>query len=434
MSILRSFVFLSLLICFRLNASPLEITITEGTIEPLSFAAPIFVTENSGSRQYSKKITQLIAQDLSGSGLFREVSRGAHISKIDDFDAQIKYSDWRAINAQILIAGSANLSLSGEITVKFRIFDVFAGQEIGKGLEISGNKENWRSMGHKVADVVYKRLTGENGYFDSRVVFVSETGPKNDRKKRLAIMDYDGANIEYLTRSSHIVFGPRFSPKGDRLLFTSNENGFFQVFIMELNPISKKVLNDNYDAMTFGPRFSPNGDIVAYSKEKGGNIDLYTYNLTNKKEERLTRSPSIETAPSFSPDGTKIVFESDKSGTQQLYVMSARGGKPKKISHGKGRYGTPVWSPRGDMIAFTKQNQGRFHIGVMRFDGSEERLLTTSFLDESPSWSPNGRVIMFSRETRGVNGESSLYSIDIAGNNERVIPTQYGASDPAWSP
>ena len=424
----------SLLLATAAVSSPLRIKITEGVVEPLPFAAPSFIAENAAGAEYAEALADIIAQDLIGSGLFREIPEAAHISKITSFASPVQYSDWKAINAQALITGTVSGSATGQITIKFRIYDVFAGAELGKGLRFSGSADGWRRMAHKVADVVYGRITGETGYFDSRVVFVSETGRKGDRKKRLAIMDYDGANVQYLTDSKSIVLAPRFSPTGDRVLYTSYETGFPQIYLLDVGSVKRKVLQNSAGTMSFAPRFAPNGNSVVYSLERSGNTDIYLMSLTSGKNRRLTNAASIETAPSFSPDGSQIVFESDRSGSQQLYVMSANGGAPKRISFGAGRYGTPVWSPRGDLIAFTKQNKGRFHIGVMRVDGSKERLLTASFLDEGPSWSPNGRVIMFTRETQGSSGSSSLYSVDISGRNLKPVKTPYGASDPAWSP
>ena len=424
----------SLLLATAAVSAPLRIKITEGVVEPLPFAAPSFIAENAAGAEYTKMLADVVAQDLTGSGLFRAIPEAAHISKITSFSSPVQYSDWKAINAQALITGTVSGSATGQITVKFRIYDVFAGAELGKGLRFTGSADGWRRMAHKVADVVYGRITGESGYFDSRVVFVSETGRKGARKKRLAIMDYDGANVQYLTDSASVVLAPRFSPTGDRVLYTSYETGFPHIYLLDVGSVKRKVLQNSAGTMSFAPRFAPNGKSVVYSLEQGGNTDIYLMNLSSGKSRRLTNAASIETAPSFSPDGSQIVFESDRSGSQQLYVMSASGGSPKRISFGDGRYGTPVWSPRGDMIAFTKQNKGRFHIGVMRVDGSKERLLTASFLDEGPTWSPNGRVIMFTRETQGASGAASLYSVDISGRNLKPVKTPDGASDPAWSP
>jgi TolB protein len=263
---------------------------------------------------------------------------------------------------------------------------------------------------------------------------VAETGAKNKRAKRLAIMDYDGANVEYLTDDKSIVLAPRLSSEGDKILFTSYKTDFPKIYMMDLARKSVVSLADQKGTMAFSPRFAPDGKSVIYSLEKGGNTDIYALNLASGASRQLTNAPSIETAPSFSPDGSKIVFESDRSGGQQIYIMDANGQNLRRVSSGQGRYGTPVWSPRGDLIAFTKQNQGRFHIGVMRIDGSEERLLTASFLDEGPTWAPNGRVIMFTRETSGATGKSSLYSVDISGRNLKRAKTEGAASDPAWSP
>ncbi|MGH1424451.1 MAG: Tol-Pal system beta propeller repeat protein TolB [Pseudooceanicola sp.] len=413
---------------------PLRIEITEGVIEPLPFAVPDFVPENAAAAKMAAQLSRVVSSDLTGTGLFREVPPSAYISQITSFSAPIQYADWKAINAQALVSGAVSMDGGGRLTVKFRVYDVFAGQELGSGLQFTGTEAGWRRMAHKVADAVYSRITGEGGYFDSRVVYVAETGPKNQRRKRLAIMDYDGANTQFLTDSSAIVLAPRFSPTGDRVLYTSYETGAPRIFLLDVASVGRKVLPTPGNNMAFSPRFGPNGQTVVYSMEQGGNTDLYAINLRSGTSTRLTSTPAIETAPSFSPDGSQIVFESDRSGSPQIYIMSASGGEARRISFGKGRYGTPVWSPRGDLIAFTKQSKGRFHIGVMRTDGTEERLLTASFLDEGPTWSPNGRVIMFTRETQGAQGQSSLYSVDITGRNLKRIRTQGGASDPAWSP
>ncbi|MEM1351486.1 MAG: Tol-Pal system beta propeller repeat protein TolB [Pseudomonadota bacterium] len=412
---------------------PLRIEIIEGVIEPLPFALPIFEAENPDATAYAMQISQVIAADLTGTGLFRQISPDAFISQVDSFAAPVQYADWKAINAQALITGAVALR-GNQLNVKFRLYDIFSGAEMGSGLQFSGTLEGWRRMAHKVADAVYSRITGEGGYFDSRVVFVSETGPKDARQKRLAIMDYDGANVQFLTDSNSIVLAPRFSPDGQQVLYTSFETGFPRIYVLDIGSVQRRALESQDGTMSFAPRFAPDGQRIVFSLSQGGNTDIYAMNLSGGGTTRLTSAPSIETAPSFSPDGTQIVFESDRSGSQQLYVMPARGGEAQRISFGPGRYGTPVWSPRGDLIAFTKQNAGRFHIGVMRTDGSEERLLTASFLDEGPTWSPNGRVIMFTRETQGEQGRSTLYSVDITGRNLRPVRTPEGGSDPSWSP
>ncbi|MCC6009152.1 MAG: Tol-Pal system protein TolB [Rhodobacteraceae bacterium] len=413
------------------QSGPLRIEITEGVIEPMPFAVPAFVAENSAGQQYSDQLSRVISANLSNTGLFREIPASAHIARITSFDAPVQYADWRAINAQALITGAVSVQ-GNRMSVKFRLFDIVSGRQMGDGLQFQGSTDAWRRMAHKVSDAVYSRITGEGGYFDSRVVFVAESGPRENRVKRLAVMDQDGANVEYLTDGRALVIAPRFSPNGERILYTSYETGTPRIYLMDLATMRRQVVGDQPGTMTFAPRFSPDGGSMIYSLSVGGTTDLYRLNLSNGQRLQLTNAPSIATAPSFSPDGSRVVFESDRSGTSQLYIMPANGGEARRISFGQGRYGTPVWSPRGDLIAFTKSHQGRFHIGVMRTDGSEERLLTASFLDEGPTWAPNGRVIMFTRETAG--GDPALWSVDISGRNLRRIPTPGPASDPAWSP
>lgn len=414
-----------------LGQTPLRIEINEGVIEPVPFAIPDFVAENGAAGQYTQSLARVIANNLSGTGLLREIPPTAHVGRITSFDSPVQFADWRAINARALITGAVRVN-GRQITVKFRLFDVVSGQQLGDGLQLDGSTDTWRRMAHRVSDQVYQRLTGESGYFDSQVVFIAESGARTNRRKQVAIMDQDGENTQYLTDGTALAFAPRFSPTGDRILFTSYETGFPRIYVMDVASRRRQIIGDQPGEMTFAPRFSPDGQSVVYSLSVNGTTDLYLLNLSNGQRWQLTASPSIDTAPSFSPDGTRVVFESDRTGNSQLYIMAISGGTPVQISQGQGRYSTPVWSPRGDLVAFTKQHNGRFHIGVMRVDGSNERLLTASFLDEGPTWSPNGRVIMFTREQAG--GDPSLMSVDITGRNLRTIPTPGPASDPSWSP
>lgn len=418
----------------KAQGETLRIVIDQGVVEPLPFAIPDFIAENTAARDYAQSIARVVAADLVGTGLFREIDESAFISTLTNFDSPVQYADWKAINAQALVSGSVSVSRDGRLNVKFRLLDVFSEAPLGDGVQFGGSVGSWRRVAHKVSDQIYSRITGENGYFDSRVVFVAESGPKGARQKRLALMDYDGAGLRFLTDDSALVLAPRFSPDGTQILYTSYESGFPRIYLLDTNTGSRRALDDQPGTMTFSPRFGPDGQTVLFSLSQGGNTDLYTINLANGARKRLTNSPSIETAPSFSPDGRQIAFESDRSGTQQLYVMPATGGEPRRISFGKGRYSTPVWSPRGDLIAFTKRAGGRFHIGVMRVDGSEEQVLTASRLDEGPTWSPNGRVIMFTRETAGASGSAALYSVDVSGRNLKKVVVNTAGSDPSWSP
>ncbi|MEM8555962.1 MAG: Tol-Pal system beta propeller repeat protein TolB [Pseudomonadota bacterium] len=415
------------------QSGPLRIEITDGVVEPLPVAISPFVTGSLQEQALATSLVEVIKADLEGTGLFRSISPDAFVSPVTNFDSPVAYADWKVINAQALVTGELTQS-GNRITVKFRLFDVFSEVPLGDGLSFSGTQADLRRVAHKVADAVYNRITGEAPYFDSRVVFVAETGPKNARQKRLAIMDYDGANVQNLTDGRDLVLAPRISRDAGRVLFTSYASGFPQIYEMSLGTLRARPLAEQPGTMTFSPRYSPDGRSILFSLSQRGNTDLYRLDLGSGTRTRLTTNASIETAPSFSPDGRQIVFESDRSGKPQLYVMPGNGGTPQRISRGPGRYGTPVWSPTGTHIAFTKQNQGRFHIGVMRPDGSEERLLTASFLDEAPTWAPNGRVLMFTREAPGANSAPQLFTVDITGRNLRPVSTQVAGSDAAWSP
>ena len=413
-------------------APQLDMTVNRGVIKPISLAVPSFIKESGANSIISRELAKVISNNLNGTGLFKSIPQTAYVSTPLSFNTPVQFSDWSIINAEVLVVGSVGLKPDGRLEVKFRLWDVSQQKEIGKGKQYFTNSESWRRISHKISDTIYTRVTGEGAYFDSRVVFVSETGPKDNRTKRLAIMDQDGANFRLLKHPPSLVIAPRFSPTTNKIIFTGYETGKPRVYLMDLNSGEITSLPE-LQGMSFAPRFSADGSEIVLSMTENGNTDIFISNLASGTKRRLTTNIAIDTAPSFSPDGNRIVFESDRGGGQQLYIIPSKGGEAKRISFGEGRYATPVWSPRGDLIAFTKIKEGKFHIGVMRVDGTKERLLTTSFLDEGPAWAPNGRVLMFFRETPGKAGAPSIYSIDISGRNLRKIKTSSFASDPNWS-
>ena len=406
----------------------LVIDVNKGNVEPL----PIAITDFVSNDGMGAEISSIVTADLKRSGLFAPIAKSAFIEQISNPDQAPRFQDWQVINAQAIVTGRVSKEADGRLRAEFRLWDTYANRQL-TGEQFFANPQNSRRVAHIIADAIYEALTGEKGYFDTRVVYIDESGPKNQRVKRLAIMDQDGANKRFLSDGRNIALTPRFSPTRQEITYMSYESGQPQVYLLQIETGQRELVG-NFPGMTFAPRFSPDGRKVIFSLSQGGNTDIYTLDIASGARQQLTATPAIETAPSYSPDGSQIVFESDRSGTQQLYVMPASGGGATRISFGEGRYGTPVWSPRGDLIAFTKQNAGRFHIGVMRTDGSEERLLTASFLDEGPTWAPNGRVLMFTRESAGEGGSAGLYSVDISGRNLKRVAVNGSASDPAWSP
>lgn len=414
----------------------LRIDITQGKVEPLPIAVTSFIGVNSDEVRYGRDISNVVADDLERSGLFRPINQGAFIQTNFALHTLPRFGDWRVINAQALVQGRIQFVQGGQLRVEFRLWDVFAEQQM-KGLIYTTIRDNWRQVAHIIADAIYKRITGEESYFNTRIVYISESGPVNRRVKRLAIMDQDGENHKFLTEGEALVLTPRFSPTQQEITYLSFYGDLPRVYIFNIDTGHQEILGE-FPGMTFAPRFSPDGQKIIMSMAKDGNSEIYTMDLRTRVVKQLTNHSAIDTSPSYSPDASQIVFNSDRGGTQQLYVMNPSGRGVRRISYGKGRYATPVWSPRGDLIAFTKFTGGRFYIGVMRTDGSGERLLAEDFLVEAPTWAPNGRVLMFFRQEPtnkdGSGGRSRLYSIDLTGYNEREIVTPVDASDPAWSP
>ena len=439
-------VFIKLFFTFLLFTeanSVIEVDITRGNLNPLPVAvSPLFSDEDTNKNlknnfeiiELGEKISEVVENNLKTTGLFNPIEKKAFLQKPDVAHLKPRFEDWALIKSQALVTGQIKLE-NEKLRVEFRLWDVLAGKEI-LALAFTTVPKNWRRVGHIISDKIYERLTGEKGYFDTRIIYVAEQGPKTKRIKKLAIMDQDSVNTKYLTLGNELVLTPRFNPTNQMVTYLSYFKNLPRVYLLDIETGIQEVVGD-FPGMTFAPRFSPDGKKIIMSFAKDGNSDIYTMDLENRIVEKITNHPSIDTSPSYSPDGKYITFNSDRSGFQQIYTMKSDGTNVKRISFGKGLYGTPVWSPRGDLIAFTKLHKGKFYIGVMRTDGKGERLLTENYYQEAPSWSPNGRVLIFYRETKsddkGEGFSAKLWSIDLTGYNERQISTETDGSDPSWS-
>nr|WP_227010260.1 Tol-Pal system beta propeller repeat protein TolB [Pelagibius marinus] len=417
----------------------LNVDITKGFVEPLPIAIPELYGEVSEEAKLGADIAGVVASDLERSGLFRPVDKGAFIQDAASLRYGPRFGDWRLINAQALVSGAVQLQADGRMVVQFRLWDVYSEVQM-RGTQYTTPPANWRGIAHRIADEIYERLTGEDGYFNTQIVYIAEQGPQNRRIKRLAIMDQDGANHRFLTSGNELVLTPRFSPSSREITYMAYQavgNAEVpRVYLFNLNTGQQEVLGD-FPGMTFAPRFSSEGNEVILSMAKDGNTEIYTVDLRTRRQTRLTNHPAIDTSPSFSPDSREIVFNSDRGGRPQIYVMNRDGSNVRRISRGQGYYYTPVWSPRGDLIAFTRQHAGEFYIGVMRPDGSGERMLVRDYNVEAPTWAPNGRVLSYFRSSRADSRgkiTSKIFTIDLTGFNERELVTPLDASDPAWSP
>jgi TolB protein len=404
----------------------ITVDVNQAAVQPLPIAVTAF-----GGQQVGAQISQVVSADLERSGLFRPLDP-ASFHEQADVAVTPGFDSWKAIGAQALLVGNVSSGADGRLSVDFRLWDVYAGDQL-VGTRLTATPDSWRTIAHQIADAVYEKLTGEKGYFDTRVVFVAESGPKTHRVTRLAIMDQDGANPSYLTDGSAMVFAPRFSTRRQEITYMVLRPTGASIYLKNLDTGREEVLGRFPDmTMTMAPRFSPDDSKVAFAAEKGGAVNIYVMDLVNHATRRLTDSLAIDTSPSFSPDGGQIVFNSDRGGSPQLYVMSASGGAARRVSFGSGRYNAPVWSPDGKLIAFVKQEGQLFSIGVMGPDGSGERILTTSYFADEPVWAPNGRVIMFERKL--ADGASRLWTVDLTGHIQKDANYPYSGSDPAWSP
>ena len=408
----------------------LEVDVVGGIQAPMAIAVPAVPSAGGGDLAVGRQIAEVISSDLRSTGLFTPLGP-AGIGTYSYAEASNPvYANWRNAGAAALVSGYVE-NAGGRLTLACYLFDVTAGRQLARqGFAVNAN--DWRRAAHKCADLVYSRLSGEQPFLDTKVVYVAETGPKNARMKRIAIMDSDGSNHRYLTAGRATVLTPRFSPRGDKLVYMSYQGRRPRVYVMDVVTGAERLLVPG-TAFTFAPRFSPDGRQIVFSMAAGGNTDIYVVNADGGTPRRLTSTPGADTSPSFSPDGNRIVFESDRSGSQQIYVMNYDGSNQRRISFGGGAYASPVWSPRGDLIAYTRLGGGAFRIGVMSPAGGGERLLTNAWQDEGPSWAPNGQFVMFHRTAQG-SGNATLYAVSINGGAPRRMPTPVGGSDPSWSP
>ena len=430
---MRNFLFFFLFIFPISSFAELRIDITKGNMDPIPLAILNFNTKAIEADEISSNINTVISNNLERSGLFSILPKKLFFNETIPFEKKPVFSDWKITTAQGLFHGKLKLK-NEQLVIEFRLWDVLSQKQM-VAQKLVTEKGNWRRIAHVISDIIYKRITGESGYFDSRIVYISESGAKRDRKKRLAIIDQDGANHKFLTDGSYLALTPRFSPAAQEVAYLSYNNRVPRIFLLDLNTGSQKVLGD-FPGMTFSPRYSPDGKKLVMSLARNGNTDIFEMNLDTFKIKRLTFYDGIDTAPSYSPDGDFITFESDRSGSQKIYIMNLKTKNVKRISFGKGKYATPVWSPRGDLIAFTKLLNGEFYIGVMYVDGKGERVVYKSYLVESPTWSPNGRIIAFYNQSKLSGGRISnpkIKMIDLTGINLRQLITPSDASDPAWS-
>lgn len=417
----------AMLLAARPASALVKVTVSGADFQPLPIAIPDFA---SADPAFGKEIADIVRNNLTRSGLFNVIDQSTLPEHVGNVTAAPNFAAWTGASALALVMGQVDRG--AQIQAGLRVWDTQQqAQVVGKSYQTDA--ANYRRIAHIMSDAIYSSLTGEGGYFDTRIAFVAESGPKANRLKRLAIMDQDGANVQYITQGTPETMTPRFSPTSQTLTYIALDNGDPQIYILNLATGKQQPLG-NFAAMTFSPRFSPDGHGMVFSVEGGGSTNLYAMTIGGQPQQ-LTSGAQIDTSPSYSPDGQNITFESDRGGSSQIYVMPAGGGTPQRISFAQdgGTYNTPVWSPKGDLIAFTKQAANQFSIGIMKPDGSGERLLFTGFHAEGPTWAPNGRVIMYFSDPGGDSGPA-LYTVDVWGRANNKVPTETFASDPAWSP
>lgn len=417
------------------SKAALDVNITQGHMEPINIAIVDMAKQPSSVYGTALNISQIIKDNLKNTGLFNPLDKNTFLKSYVEIDKKPEFNDWSVIGAKLLVYGDISETEDDKIKIKFFLWDIDA-KELLTTQSITASKSDYRRTAHIISDVIYSKITGDSGYFDTRIVFVDETGLSTNRKRRLAIMDQDGHNLRYLSSGATSITTPAFSPTKQEITYMTYYKGIPRVYLFNIATGLHRLLG-NFLGMSFAPRFTPDGESIIMSIAMDGKTDIFEMNLKSKKLYRLTDSKGIDTAPSYSPDGKQIAFISDRNGAPNIYVMDADGKNVNRISKQGGIYGDPAWSPRGDYIAFVKISGGKFWLGVMFPDGTGERLITEAYNLESPSWSPNGRRLIYYKQnidTVKNTDDTKIYTIDVTGYGERQLPTPHDATDPAWSP
>ena len=425
-----AFTLLTLLALPYAGHAELQITVTEGTFRPIPIAISPFAGAGENST-VARNVTQVITDDLQSCGLFQIVNPAAYIQSTQEVMSNPRFEDWKVINTEALAGGLIHDN-GGKLQVDFRLFDIFAAKQL-EGKSMVTDHANWRRVAHQIADAIYEKMTGDKGYFDTRVVYIAESGSEMERKYRLAIMDQDGENHQYLSSGNTRVLTPRVSHDKTKVAYVDfgRNDKTPNLRLYNLTTGRSESLGVVH-GQKMSPRFSPNDDHIILSSAKDGATSLYKMDLGTKQLQKVTNNTStIDVSPCYSPDGSQIVYISDQGGKPQIYIKSTEGGDGTRISFGQGRYDNPIWSPRGDLIGFTRMRGGVFYIGVMRPDGSGERLLDSGYLLEGPTWSPNGREIMYTCQA-SAHGKSKICSVDIVGFNKRTVNIPGEGSYPTW--
>lgn len=440
MKLFKNLLCLAIILYSQICQATLQVDVSGGNFDPI----PIYFGAFAGSQELGVNFMAVIEKDLVNSGLFKSLNSGEYklLAK------QPNFHKLRSMGADYVAGGKIAYNKNEEITLELYVWNAATGHLV-IGHRLNGKMHGWRQLAHIAADMIYSNLTGEKPYFTSKILFIDETGPIDNRLKKVAIMDQDGANVAYLTNGEHLTVTPKIAPDRQNVVYTAYIDDSPHTCLQQLKTGARTIVEQSTNG-TIAPNFSPDGNGLVMGKLRdNGTANLFLLNIQSMNNmlksqgaqtkavhgeanmRQLTYGNNIDATSSFSPDGKQLVFSSDSSGRQQLYIMKIDGSAKKQLSTGSGSYSTPVWSPRGDYIAFTKKEHGQFSIGICRTDGSEERLLSSGFHSERPCWAPNGRSLIFFKESAA--GHSRLYSIDIMNQKERLLTTPHDASDPDWS-
>ena len=406
----------------------LEIIIDRGIENSLPIAIlPFGLPEGVGELPIDMMIT--ISNDLARSGRFAPMSLEDMPQKPKQMD-QVNFKDWRLLGMENLVLGNIKLNDTGEYDIEFRLIDVYKGTQL-TGFRIPATHAQLRRTAHQISDIIFEKLTGVRGAFNTRIVYITVKSKENEKLYSLLLADADGFNPQLLLESPEPLLSPSWSPDGKKIAYVSFEKGSSAIYVQDIRSGERRLIASN-PGINSAPAWSPDGSRIAMTLSKGGDPEIFVLHLSSNTLQQITRNRAIDTEPSWSPDGSKIAFTSDRGGGPQIYEIAVADKRARRLTFAGSYNARPRYSPDGLSIVMIHRNKRNYRIALLDLSSGFLNVLTQTRLDESPSFSPNGSMIIYATT---VSRGTELAAVSADGTVHQRLALQVGeVREPVWGP